>query len=128
LRSCPPTQSLEVKFDFDRGIMGLRPTKVMKNGSCSATTLSGNTTLPFVISTGAQRSGEICGPFLEMFFRQSGDSTYCLSKEVPEQSIEGFRILPEGSMAHTWQAKYCSAPKMLIVKRIEIIQIQSVSP
>jgi hypothetical protein len=44
----------------------------MKNGSCSATTVDGGTTtLPFVISTGAQRSGEICGsavPFLEMFF------------------------------------------------------------
>src|ERR1700721_3001800 len=47
------------------------PPKVMKNGSCSATTLNGSAALPFVISTGAQRSGEICGvggPFLEMFF------------------------------------------------------------
>jgi hypothetical protein len=33
----------------------------MKNGSCTATTLSGNAALPFVISTGAERSGEICG-------------------------------------------------------------------
>ena len=37
------------------------PPKVMKNGSCSATTVDGGTALPFVISTGAQRSGEICG-------------------------------------------------------------------
>jgi hypothetical protein len=34
----------------------------MKNVSCSATTVVGSATLPFVISTGAQRSGEICGP------------------------------------------------------------------
>src|ERR1700722_13458762 len=33
----------------------------MKRGLCSATTLSGSAPLPFVISTGAQRSGEICG-------------------------------------------------------------------
>ena len=37
------------------------PPKVMKNGSCPATTLPGSTALPFVISTEAQRSGEICG-------------------------------------------------------------------
>src|SRR5580658_7750695 len=37
------------------------PPKVMKNGSYSATTLTGSTALPFVISTEAQRSGEICG-------------------------------------------------------------------
>jgi hypothetical protein len=46
------------------------PPKVMKNSFCSATTLNGSAALPFVISTGAQRSGEICGvsgPFLEMF-------------------------------------------------------------
>ncbi len=35
------------------------PHKVMKNGFCSATTLSGSATLPFVISTEAKRSGEI---------------------------------------------------------------------
>src|SRR6202046_882232 len=43
------------------------PPKAMKNGSCSATTVAGSAALPFVISTGAQRSGEICGvrgPFL----------------------------------------------------------------
>jgi hypothetical protein len=33
----------------------------MKSGSCSATTVAGSAVLPFVISTGAQRSGEICG-------------------------------------------------------------------
>src|SRR5580700_6906657 len=46
------------------------PPKVMKNGSCSATTVAGSAALPFVISTGAQRSGEICGvsgPSLGMF-------------------------------------------------------------
>jgi hypothetical protein len=38
---------------FHRGVMGFRPPKVMKNGSGSATTLSGSTGPPFVISTGA---------------------------------------------------------------------------
>src|ERR1700722_11673090 len=41
--------------------------KAKKNGSCSATTVAGSAALPFVISTGAQRRGEICGvsgPFL----------------------------------------------------------------
>jgi hypothetical protein len=52
-------------------VMGLRPPKVMKNGFCSATTLNGSAALPFVISTGApkERSGEICGPSLEMSSR-----------------------------------------------------------
>ena len=48
------------------------PPKAMKNGSCSATTLNGSGALPFVISTGAQRSGEICGvsgPSLGSVFR-----------------------------------------------------------
>jgi hypothetical protein len=39
--------------------------------SCSTTTLLRSTALSFVISTGAQRSGEICGvsgPPLGMFF------------------------------------------------------------
>ena len=35
--------------------------KAMKNRSCSATTIAGSAALPIVISTGAQRSGEICG-------------------------------------------------------------------
>ena len=63
-RPGPHTQSLEVQLIFDRGNHGpsaLGPPKVMKNGSCSATTVAGSTALPFVISTGAQRSGEICG-------------------------------------------------------------------
>src|SRR6202789_1998172 len=37
------------------------PPRVMKNGFCLATTLNGSAALPFVISTGAKRSGEICG-------------------------------------------------------------------
>ena len=39
--------------------MALVPPKAMKNGSCSATTLPGSAALPFVISTEAQRNGEI---------------------------------------------------------------------
>ena len=43
--------------------MGLRPPKVLKKGFCSAITLNGSATLPFVISTGApkERSREIRG-------------------------------------------------------------------
>jgi hypothetical protein len=37
------------------------PTQSDENGSCPATTLPGSTALPFVISTEAKRSGEICG-------------------------------------------------------------------
>jgi hypothetical protein len=49
--------------------MGRRPTQGDEK-RLSATTVAGSAALPFVISTGAQRSGEICGsgPFLEMFF------------------------------------------------------------
>jgi hypothetical protein len=48
-------------FWLDRGVMGLLGApKVMRSGFCSATSLSGSAPLPFVISTGAQRSGEIC--------------------------------------------------------------------
>jgi hypothetical protein len=39
--------------------MGLRPTDEDENGFYSATSLPGSAALPFVISTGAQRSGEI---------------------------------------------------------------------
>jgi hypothetical protein len=57
--------------------MGLRPPKVMKNGSCSAATLARGAALPFVISTEAQRSGEICGstvPSWECFSRERAGS------------------------------------------------------
>jgi hypothetical protein len=37
------------------------PHNETKSGSCSAATVLGSTAIPFVISTGAQRSGEICG-------------------------------------------------------------------
>ena len=50
----------------------LSSTGVAKKGFCLATTLSLEVpSLPFVISTEAQRSGEICGfcgPFPEFFF------------------------------------------------------------
>ncbi|MEA3006562.1 MAG: hypothetical protein QOI94_1831, partial [Acidobacteriaceae bacterium] len=39
--------------------MGERPTYEDENGFYLATTLPGSAALPFVISTGAQRSGEI---------------------------------------------------------------------
>jgi hypothetical protein len=45
----------------------------MKNGSCSATTVDGSATLPFVISTEARRSAEISVWMLLLgnVFRQS---------------------------------------------------------
>jgi hypothetical protein len=49
---------------------------VMRNGSCSATTLPGSAALPFVISTGAQRSGEISVWMLflgNVFLTQKGE-------------------------------------------------------
>jgi hypothetical protein len=39
------------------------PTQGDEKDFCSATSLSGSAVLPFVISTEAQRSGEICGCF-----------------------------------------------------------------
>jgi hypothetical protein len=45
---------------FDRGIRAFGPPKVTKSSPRSATTLPGCTALPFVISTEAKRSGEIC--------------------------------------------------------------------
>src|SRR5580698_5009217 len=67
-----------------------REVKAMKSGSCSATTVAGSTALPFVISTGAQRSGEICGVSGPSLGRRSqGDekrvlfSNYCCWKRRP---------------------------------------------
>ncbi|MDX6462802.1 MAG: hypothetical protein QOE55_6499 [Acidobacteriaceae bacterium] len=53
--------------------MGERPTYEDKNGFYLATTLPGSAALPFVISTGAQRSGEISVwmPLLGNVFRRS---------------------------------------------------------
>ena len=62
------------------------PPKVMKNGSYSATTLTGSTALPFVISTEAQRSGEICGSAVP--------SWKCFSTERSE--VEGSAVVAEG--------------------------------
>ena len=57
-----PLKVSKLQFVFRQRSHGpAGPPKVMKNGSCSTTTLPGSTALPFVISTGAQRSGEICG-------------------------------------------------------------------
>jgi hypothetical protein len=50
--------------------MGVGPPKVTKNSFRPATTVSGSAALPFVISTGAKRSGEISGfsgPILAVF-------------------------------------------------------------
>ena len=62
------------------------PPKAMKNGFCSATTLPGSAALPFVISTEAQRSGEICGSAVP--------SWKCFSTE--RSAVEG----PAVSLAH----------------------------
>src|SRR5882757_5707065 len=56
-----------------RVIMGQRPTYEDENGFYSATSLLGSAALPFVISTGAPRSGEISVwmPLLGNVFRRS---------------------------------------------------------
>ena len=53
--------------------MGLRPNYEDENGFCSATSLPGSAALSFVISTGAQRSGEtsVWMPLLGNVFRRS---------------------------------------------------------
>src|ERR1700733_3715233 len=65
-RSPPPLSSRPERSVVERSaVSAVLPwageVKAMKNGSCSATTVAGSAALPFVISTGAQRSGEICG-------------------------------------------------------------------
>jgi len=48
------SQKRHLPFVISTGeVMGLRPPKVLKKGFCSATTLNGSATLPFVISTEA---------------------------------------------------------------------------
>jgi hypothetical protein len=60
-RGALPEREVAEQKLLAEGSWAFGPPKVMKNGSYSATTLSGSTALPFVISTEAQRSGEICG-------------------------------------------------------------------
>jgi hypothetical protein len=64
--------ALSWRWYFDRGIMAFGPPKVMKNGSCSVTTLPGSTALP--LSSRPERSA-VEGPavrrsFLGNVFRQ----------------------------------------------------------
>ena len=56
LRSCGPFLGMF----FDRGVMGLWAHQGDEKRPCSATTVDGGTALPFVISTGAKRSGGTC--------------------------------------------------------------------
>jgi hypothetical protein len=75
----------------------LGPPEVMKNGSCSATTVDGGTTLPFVISTGAQRSGEICGHLPPCCFLSSVANACCRSATAalyPSGSIQTLSPAP----------------------------------
>src|SRR3984957_20644793 len=57
-KRCPPLCHLDRSAAQWRDLRFNGPSLGM---FCSATTLSGSVALPFVISTGAQRSGEICG-------------------------------------------------------------------
>jgi hypothetical protein len=81
--------------------------------SVSAATVPGSAALPFVISTGAQRSGEICGPFLEMFFttslgRKSGGAQWsdlpfavlspCPSLQIYSAEATDIGILPKSNL------------------------------
>jgi hypothetical protein len=59
-----PPEVWKFQFAFrQRKSWALCAPKVIKNGSYSATAVPGSTALPFVISTEAQRSGQICGSF-----------------------------------------------------------------
>jgi hypothetical protein len=61
-----PVLATTLSYLSSRVIMGQRPTYEDENGFYSATSLPGSAALPFVISTGAERS--LCGClFLEMF-------------------------------------------------------------
>jgi hypothetical protein len=77
--------------------------KVMKSGSCSATTVPGSTALPFVISTEAQRSGEICVPFLEIFRPEKvmglGPPKVMTSDSCSATAVPGSTTLPLSSRA-----------------------------
>ena len=75
--------------------MGQRPTQGDENGSCSATTVAGSAALPFVISTGAQRSGEICGvsgPFLGNVSTEVMKNETCSAAAVVGSAILPFVI------------------------------------
>jgi hypothetical protein len=64
LRSCGPFLGMF----FDRGVMGLSANKGDENGSYSATTVTGRTALPFVISTEA---------YPDFLLRAAGDDHVC---------------------------------------------------
>jgi hypothetical protein len=77
--------------------MGLRPAQGDEKCFCSATTLNGSAALPFVISTEAQRSGEICGvsgPFLEMFFDRAQRSGEIRGQPFPKSPLRSTTALP----------------------------------
>jgi hypothetical protein len=66
-----PLKSGRLQFDFRQRNHGpFGPPKVMKNGSCSAATVPGGTTPPFVISTGAHP---------DFLLRAAGDDHVCSS-------------------------------------------------
>jgi hypothetical protein len=67
-----PVLATTLSYLSSRVIMGQRPTYEDENGFYSATSLPGSAALPFVISTGAQRSGEISVwmPLLGNVFRR----------------------------------------------------------
>jgi hypothetical protein len=70
---------LFVEMFFDRGVMGREPTQGDENSFCSATTLPGSTTLPFVIPTGAKRSGGACGSAVSSWKCFSTEESWAVS-------------------------------------------------
>jgi hypothetical protein len=80
--------------------MGLRPPKVVKNGFCSATTLNGSAALPFVISTGAQRSGEICGAPRGLIHSSSLQSLPTSSASSLRNSMTTRRTVSQNKVLH----------------------------
>ena len=75
--------------------MGREPTQGDENSFCSATTLLGSTTLPFVISTEAQRSGEIRGSAVSSWKCFSTEESWAVSPpKVMKNSFCSATTLP----------------------------------
>jgi hypothetical protein len=103
---------------LSRVIMGERPTYEDENGFYLATTLPGSAALPFVISTGAERS--LCGClFLEMFFdgAKPTDLQFSLSSRTRSLTSEAV----PGSTMPFLQARgrpaYRRRPRLFLLSR-----------
>jgi hypothetical protein len=82
--------------------MGLRPTQAGEKDLCSAATVHGGTTLPLVISTGAQRSGETCG-FSGLLLGDSRSATAVPGRTALPLSSRPERSVVERSAVLSWK-------------------------